>query len=343
MKHFYVVITLFCSFQIYASSISKRAIQEHIKKEKDSLTYFSDFAASVISIQNGDIEVLAQKKFSKSPNDILHLASVSKHFTGAAIAKLILEQRIKLDDYVADIIPQWPHYARNIKVSHLLNHSSGLLEYTYDCWKMFDYTPKYIFDSFVKKQNHLKFNPGSKYNYSNTGYVMLARIVEVISGKNFPKYMKDKFFKPLNMNDTLIRGYEQKVPSNIKTVYSKNGLWPIPQINCSYVPGDGGVYTNLKDFKKWAKFLLGQSVLGNEIPNLLFSPSGNSNNRYGFGMNLNLNNSSSIKYHEHGGIWLGTKTGIAIFPEQNIAILLLGNSKTFKSDNLRKKIANEIK
>ena len=332
---------LFLSTLSFSALAEENNIEKIINHQKEQAKNFSDFAVSMIQVNAGETTVLAQKNFKD--DEILHLASVSKQFTGAAIAKLILENKLNLDEYVKDILPNWPRYAEDVKVTHLLNHSSGLLEYTKECWKYLDYSPKFIFNKFVTTQTRLKFQPGSKYNYNNTGYVMLARIVEVISGLNFPQYIKQNFFIPLNMTDSLLRGYDAAKPQNIKKVYYQNGLIPIPQISCSYVPGDGGVYTNLKDLKKWAKFLLGESNLGSEIPSLIFTPSGSANKNYGFGYKLNRRNASKLKYHDHGGVWLGTKTGIAIFPTTKNAIIVLGNTHSFKSNYVLEKLADEIK
>jgi len=132
------------------------------------------------------------------------LASVSKQFTGMSIMKLKEAGKLEYDQKVKDILPDFPY--DNITVRHLLNHVSGLADYgglIYEYWKPEDSTKTYILGNdeiikeFHKVSPELKFQPGEKWEYSNTGYLYLATIIEKISGQHFREFLKENIFDPL--------------------------------------------------------------------------------------------------------------------------------------------------
>src|SRR5262249_3133783 len=143
------------------------------------------------------------------------LASVTKQFTAMAIMLLVHDRRLRYDDRLTDIFPDFPDYGRAITIRHLLNHTSGLLDYE-DLMPQPD--PSLPVDQIqiqdagvldlLKQQKTTKFRPGSKWEYSNSGYVVLGLIVQKVSGKLFPDFLRVRIFGPLGMNHTLayVRG-----------------------------------------------------------------------------------------------------------------------------------------
>lgn len=139
------------------------------------------------------------------------LASFTKQFTAMCIMLLVHDGKLQYDEHLTDIFPEFPHYGRSIKVRNLLNHTSGLPDYE-DLW-----TAKHpgipeenipqIHDAEVLKileqQSAGKFAPGSHWEYSNSGYVVLGLIVEKASGKPFGEFLRERIFVPLKMNDTV--------------------------------------------------------------------------------------------------------------------------------------------
>ena len=148
-----------------------------------------------------------------------------------------------------------PQYAQKITIHNLLHHTSGIRD-----WPMalnvagWRWDEDFLFDDImrmVKHQKDLDFAPGSKYSYSNTGYNLLAVIVEKVSGKPFPQWVKENIFIPLNMNSSLVMDNHQKVIKHLATSYYGNGDGA-GKINDALIAyGSSSIYTTVEDLSKW--------------------------------------------------------------------------------------------
>lgn len=318
-------------------------LRKYLKKESPSSKQV-EIALSVVDfseIPKG--KILFKKDFS-SPDKLTHLASTSKHMTGAAIGLLIQREQISIENLVSDYLPQLPEYTRGLKIKHLLAHSSGLSEYSDSCAKDLNYDPHQVLD-FLNKKDKLLFSAGTRHRYTNTNYVLLALVVEKITGKSFPQFMRTEFWQPLEMNQTWIRPAEgnKKPLYDLRTNYFHNknlGYFPIPKLGCEFVFGDGGVFTTLDDLKPWAGMLLGHGPL--DITTLeqmrtSFTLNNGKSIKYGFGMRGPMGESPWISYG-HSGSWAGARTAITLIPEQQIAIFVLANG----SDIDAKIIASQV-
>lgn len=181
------------------------------------------------------------------------LASVTKHMTAAAVLSLVDAGRLTLETKLNEV---WPEFAPGITVRHLLGHQSGLVDYE-------DFLPAgtgQVKDAEVlailRRHAETKFVPGTKFEYSNSGYVVLAQLVERLSGRSFREYLAENFFRPLRM-DCL--AHEEGV-----TRVSHRALGrPKDQSRTSATLGDGGVYCSLDGLEKWlgSKFALDERML----------------------------------------------------------------------------------
>src|SRR5215469_8173035 len=177
----------------------------------------NDPGAAVLVVKNG--KVLFERGYGVTDLKSLHkidahtnfrLASVTKQFTAMAIILLVHDGRLHYDDRLTDVFPDFPEYGRAITIRNLLNHTSGLQDYE-DLMPQSDpglpVEQVQIQDAGVlellKKQRETKFKPGSKWEYSNSGYVLLGLAVQKVSGKSFPDFLRDRIFAPLRMNNTL--------------------------------------------------------------------------------------------------------------------------------------------
>ena len=330
MLLFYSVIS---ATNVYAETYKS------VIKGSDTLGKYkkAQVAATVIQVKkSGAIKEFYTRRFkenSKKSAHSIHIASLSKHFTGAAIAKL----NISLEDKVSKYISSWPKYAKAVRVKHLLGHTSGLPDYTksgVSCtWTQFK--PSKVIDWLNKNKNikkGLSQTPGTKFRYNNTGYVVLARIVERKSGLTFPQYMKKKFFQPLKMKHTYLRGYKSKKPKNF--LRTRSGRVQNIVMSCDWFPGDGGVYTNIEDLKKWAVFLTGKSRLGRTTPQRMRTSSFGS---YGYGLYLK-SQAHGRRFINHGGSWRGARSEMYWDTETNTFFFVLGNHKQIKKSVLAKKL-----
>jgi CubicO group peptidase (beta-lactamase class C family) len=297
------------------------------------------------------------------------LASFTKQFTAMSIMLLVRDGKLRYDEPLTEVFPDFPGYGKNVTIANLLNHTSGLVAYEDVMDKQYAGVPDeqipQIKDAGVlaimKQQTSTKFPPGSAWQYSNSGYAVLAMVVEKASGQPFGEFLRERIFKPLRMKHTL--AYEKgknEVPRRAFNHSLKNGAWvETDQSSTSAVLGDGGIYTNLDDLKKWAKALDHYRLLGAEEMKPAYTPvvvprkaadikaieDGKSeyqepwdrpNPAYGFGWFLD-----PFKGHRrifHDGSTIGGKTTIQRLPDDGLTVIILSNRGNFDPGKRAEKI-----
>src|ERR1043165_9688876 len=153
-----------------------------------------------------------------TPSTVFDLASLSKQFTGLAVAMLAVEGKIKLSDDIRKYIPELPDFGRPITIAHLAHHTSGLRDWASALsvagWRPDDpITFKQIL-TMAYNQRSLNFEPGAEYLYSNTGYVLLAELVQRVTGRSFREWTDEHIFRPLGMTSTHVReDYNEVIPN----------------------------------------------------------------------------------------------------------------------------------
>ena len=192
------------------------------------------------------------------------LASVSKQFTAMAIILLVHDGKLRYDERLTDIFPDFPAYGRAISVRHLLNHTSGLQDYEDLMSAGRCVSPEKIFQikdagvlTLLRQQTATKFAPGTSWEYSNSGYAVLAMIVEKVSDEEFGQFLQERIFGPLKMRNTV--AYDRGKNEVLHRAYGhsrKEGVWQeTDQSPTSAVLGDGGIYSSLDDLAKWDEAL----------------------------------------------------------------------------------------
>jgi CubicO group peptidase (beta-lactamase class C family) len=286
------------------------------------------------------------------------LASFTKQFTATCIMLLVHDGKLHYDDRLTDIFPEFPTYGKSITVRNLLNHTSGLPDYEDLLMKQYPDTPEekipQILDAGVLKlleqQSSGKFAPGSHWEYSNSGYAVLAMIVEKISGKPFGQFLHDRIFVPLKMNHTL--AYENGKNEVLHRAYGhteEKSVWhETDQSPTSAVLGDGGIYSSLDDLAKWDQALREHSLLSAEEMKPALTPvqftggsaknSDDGNVSYGFGWFLD-----PYRGHDrmsHNGETIGFRTTIQRFPDDKLTVIVLANRTDINPEAFALKVAN---
>ena len=208
--------------------------------------------ATVYQAGYGLADVQTKKPITPTTN--FRMASVTKQFTAMGILLLEKEKKLALDDPLIRFFPELSgQVARKVQVRNLLTHSSGILDYEA---VMNPNQRKQLSDADVltllKDRDSLYFEPGSQFRYSNSGYCLLALIIERVSGQSFASFMQERIFRPLQMAQSTV--YEASKPIiNRAMGYRKKGnaFLFADQSVTSATKGDGGVYTSLTDYKKW--------------------------------------------------------------------------------------------
>ena len=277
-------------------------------------------------------------------NSVSNIASVAKQFTALMVLDLSLKGKLDLDDDFRMFLPEFfPSVKDTIKVRHLINHTSGIRDY-YDLmsiqqnpWWRREGLDNQTALELLQKQKDLAFKPGSKYLYSNSGYTILAKIIEVVSNENFHSYSKT-FFENLGMNSTsFLKDYMEVIP-NQALPYSDwgDGVWKqYPMITNLY--GDGFLFTTLQDQLIYEKALQNAGKNDNQL--LLHSQNPITNSKistYGFG--LELTDWSGHKAVHHAGGTGSYHSQVVRFPEEQLSVFIMSNNSNLWSGG----IANEV-
>ena len=266
-----------------------------------------------------------EEGIAASPATNYRLASVTKQFTATAIMLLAEEGRLSLDDGVRKWLPSLPASADGITLRHLLTHSSGLIDYE-------DVMPAgfsgQLHDDDVlgllEAQSKTYFPPGTRYRYSNSGYALLALIVESASGQAFADFLRLRVFRPLGMTHTLAFVEGGPAVSNRAYGYSESAdSWKrTDQSTTSAVLGDGGVYSSIDDLAKWDAALYDNRLLGDESRKLMFAPHVTTDDpdiRYGFGWRI------TGETLWHSGESIGFRNVIVRYPQRRLTVIVLTN------------------
>lgn len=271
-----------------------------------------------------------------TPNTKFRLGSVTKQFTAASI--LLLEERGKLSvsDPVKKYMPDAPAAWDKITIYNLLTHTSGIPNFTsfpeYAKLEPFAATPTELVARFRDKP--LEFVPGEKWNYSNSGYVLLGYLVEKISGTNYEKFVRENIFTPLGMKDS---GYD----SNSAVVQrraqgyvpGKNGYEHAGFIHMSIPHGAGALYSTTEDLLKWEQGLFGGKLLQAASLEKMTKPF---LSNYAFG--LQVETAGGRKVIEHGGGIEGFNTELEYYPEDKLTVVVLGNVNGSAPGEIAKKL-----
>ncbi len=277
------------------------------------------------------------------PATNFRLASVTKQFTATAVLLLVAEGRLSLDDRLTDVFTGFPRYGAAITVRHLLTHTSGLPDYES---LMPDTTTVPVLDDDVLRLmasvDSADFEPGSAYRYSNSGYAVLARIVEERSGARFADFLRDRIFVPVGMDSTVaFENGRNRVPKRaFGYVATDSGFVFRDQSTTSSVLGDGGIYSSVVDLAAWDAALTAGTLVDPELwrqawtPQVPIPASGadaddvaplpaDSDVAYGFGWRLDL--FEGHRRMHHTGSTSGFRNVIQRYPEAGVTIVILTN------------------
>jgi len=279
-----------------------------------------DISASLLFFKGGKkIYQRAAGKVHPLKGEQLHtdssfnLASVSKQFTAMGIMLLEHQSKLRFDVEVKNYIPNFPY--SGITVRHLLHHTSGLVDYMEladEYWQEDEmFTNKDMLIMYQQYKPDLLFMPGEKFEYSNTGYVMLSIIIEHITQQSFEDFIQDNIFNPLNMTHSRVINLLSNPNSLSSRVYGQDDGELNDLINLDGATGDGAVYSSTSDLIHWHKALIEYKLIPKEKQLQAFQPAklnDGSLSYYGFGWLLNKEKPAIKMWHTGG--WVGFRTVI---------------------------------
>lgn len=358
-------VVIFCSFLLATLSITTVICKSVVKSDNDSLSekvnlLFAKWdkpdspGAAVAIIRDG--KVVFQSEYGMAnleynipitSSTVFHIGSVSKQFVAFSILLLEDEGKLSLDDDIHRYLPEVPDFGETIRIRHLIHHLSGLREqetlFQLSGISNADVIKTEHILKLVRRQKKLNFRPGDEIEYCNTGYVLLAEIVERVTEKSFREWTAENIFKPLDMNNTQFYDDHTRIVKNRAYPY-----W-VPEgtelrkgtLNYSYV-GSTSLFTTSEDMAKWLINFVNPKVGNQKIMRKMQFESGSLNSgedcTYGFGVGVTKYKGSKVILHS--GHDAGYRAYDAYFPEQKFGIVILSNFYSINPSLLGRKIAD---
>jgi CubicO group peptidase (beta-lactamase class C family) len=276
------------------------------------------------------------------------LASFTKQFTAMAIMLLVDDGKLRYDESLTEIFPDFPDYGRTVTVRHLLTHTGGLPDYE-DLMEGGPWTEvRQIQDeevlALLKRQPKPKFAAGSSWAYSNSGYVVLGLMAAKVSGLSFDEFLQRRIFAPLHMDRTLVyrKGKYEVTSRAFGHTKEASSFVETDQSSTSATLGDGGIYSNLADLARWDEALEKHTLLAESKMRPAWTAASNSGKAaYGFGWFLDPYNGRERVWHEGGTRGFGTV--IERFTAEKLTIVILCNRTDLDPPKLALQVADVLR
>ena len=281
-----------------------------------------------------------------TPATIFDIASVSKQFATFAIATLAHDGKLSLDDDIRMHLPDVPDFGSTITIRHLLHHTSGLRDWVQSLViagvAMEDVISFKHILKMARHQKALNFEPGAAYLYSNTGYNLLAEIVERVTDNSFREWTDTNIFKPLAMANSHFHDDHQMILKNRAYSYQavENGGFK-HAVNNTTALGSSSLYSTVEDLAKWI-LNFDDTQIGKQTVIDQMHQRGVLNNgeQISYALGLSIGEYRGLKTVGHSGSWRGFRSHLIRFPEQKFGVVILCNLDTFNPLRLTEKIAD---
>lgn len=283
-----------------------------------------------------------------TPTTVFDVASLAKQVTGFAIATLVADGKIALGDDIRRHVPELPDFGRVITIDHLVHHASGLRDWVGTLsvagWRRNDAITSRDVMTMAQAQGALNFVPGTRSLYSNTGYVVLAELVQRVTGKPFAEWARANLFAPLGMTSTHLRADYAEVIPDRAFGYGRNpdGSFRATP-NLLAAPGSSSLFTTVDDFAKWMINFDTGAVGGRRAVEVMRAPGKLSDGtvvRYGYGITTGTSPFNGLPFFSSNGGWASFTAFDAYFPEQRFGVVVFSNSEVVNAQQAAIQITN---
>ena len=342
-KHsFFLVLAAVLSLASIAPALSAQmAGREDLAKKIDAViseVYKPDQPGAAIIVQK-DGKTVFRSGYGMAdlelgvpiaPDMVFRLGSITKQFTAVSILMLAQEGKLGLQDEITKFLPDYPTQGRKITVEHLLTHTSGIQSYTdmpewLPLWRK-DFSVKELIDLF--KDKPMQFEPGERWAYNNSGYILLGAIIEKVSGESYEQFVDGHIFKPLGMKDSYYGNTERIIPRRIPGYQSgKSGFVNAPYLSMTQPYAAGSLISTVDDLAIWSEAVFSGELVKKEWLDRAFTAyklKNGESSGYGFGWFI-----SDYQGHrtiEHGGGINGFSAYEMALPDDGIFLAILTNS-----------------
>ncbi|MCC5907911.1 MAG: serine hydrolase [Balneolaceae bacterium] len=342
------VLLIFCLFAgilfTGTSSVSTDPVPEELREKINNIfeAFDTDDAPGCVVSVYQDGQTIFHNSYglanldygiALSDSSSFYMASISKQVTAAAAGLLVLRGELSPEAPVSDYLDDWPDWAGAVQVSHLFNHTSGLPD-MYDLMAIAGISLSNVMtiDDYLeitKNGESLKYTPGEKYSYTNSGYTALAKLVQEISGMEFSEFVKKEILEPLGMNNTLFHDNRHRVIPNRVISYAPgpNGFRQTYLSNFQGV-GPGGLYSTTGEWQKWDAFWQNYEEISSEfteLKSLMLVRAIIDQKPLNYAMGLQINEWKGEQVIGHSGTFMGFKNDYRIYPAHGFSFLTLCN------------------
>ena len=336
LTHALILVLVLSSQLAIAQQKDLRQITDSFDKMLSEQFKPHEPGASALVARNG--QVIYKKAFGMANleldlpmqvDNVFWVASIGKQFTAVAILQLMEQGKLNLQDEITKFIPDYPTQGNKISIEHLLTHSSGIHNFSgmKDPEKKLalDCTPNEVIDFF--KNLPMRFTPGTKWEYSNSGYFLLGYIIEQITGKPYSVYLEDNFFKPLGMTNSLYAN-DIRIIKNRVGAYSQgeHGFENSKPRNITHVYSAGAIQSTVEDLFKWHQAVHSNKLVKKESLDKAFTRyklSDGKETDYGYGWRLGYVYESPSIWH--GGAIEGFGTTEMYLPKEDVFVAVFSN------------------
>jgi len=292
--------------------------------------------AEGFGLANVELQVLVK------PETVFQSGSVGKQFTATAVMMLVEEGKVGLDDPLTKYFPDGPASWKDVTIRELLSHTAGFGDYP----KEFDFRKDWTEAELLKMVEGipLAYPPGTKWEYSNLGYLTLGLLIHHVTGEFYGDFLQQRIFKPLGMETTRIISEADIVPNRaagyrLVKGELENQEWVAPMVNST---ADGSLYFSILDLAKWDAALYTEKLLKRSSLDLMWTPAKLKNgqpNKDDYGFGWVIENRHGHRCINHDGAWQGFKTAIARYVDDHLTVVVLANLAEAEPGGIAKHIA----
>lgn len=281
-----------------------------------------------------------------SADTVFRIGSITKQFTAAAILLLVEDKQIALDDPLIKYLPKYPAAGRKITIRHLLQHTSGLKDFTrlpaYRAEQATRVTPGDVLDRF--QHLPLEFEPGTKHRYCNSGYFVLSLVIEEVSGLTYREFIREHLLAPTGLKRTYCDTHARIIPQRATGYTRWNGnLRNAPYLNLRQTIGAGNMAATVGDLLLWQQALVEHRGLTAKSYQLMTTPGQTSDDKpFGYGLGLVIRKFNGHKVIRHGGAINGFRGDLAYYPHSGYTIAVLANSENAQAERIVDQVARRL-
>ncbi len=327
-------------------SFSQMSLEQKVDNYMKPLVEANDFYGSVLFAKDGKIEMTKGYGYADLEHDVLntpesvyHMASLNKPLTAIGVMNLHQKGTLNINHFVGIYLSDYPR-GDEITIKQLLAQTSGIPSYNrfpdYEEYAERENSLQKVVDWF--KNEELLFEPGSKYEYSNSNYVLLAHIIEKVSNQTYVKYMQENVFRPLGMMNTGIFKYDEIIKNRAigyDPAINKYALKPIGFYNNSIKVGSGAVHSTVPDMLKLEDAVYTDKILNKETRALMLKEVDDNDYGLGWGIWPRFNKNK----YDHDGACPGAVAYFSTYPDDTVTIIFLGNINSGVFNAMKKDLA----